>query len=68
MDREQEERLQAFERVLQALKDSQKDTIRKMEELKNAGKVNSATYRQLMGKKMNQANMLHMFSLYGIEE
>lgn len=67
MDEKKEERLLAFERVLQAVKDSQEDTILKMEKLKQEGKVNSATYRQLMGKKMNNTNMLNLFLLHDIE-
>ena len=39
---------------------------KQMEELKAQGKVKSATYRQLMGRKMMYQNMLSLYELYDL--
>ena len=39
---------------------------RQMEGLKNKGKTKSATYRQLMGRKMTYQSMLSMYEVYGL--
>ncbi|MGN0397625.1 MAG: hypothetical protein ACI4EL_06405 [Candidatus Fimimorpha sp.] len=39
-----------------------------MEKLKEENKTKSATYRQLMGNKLNYQNMLSMYKLYGLIE
>ena len=38
----------------------------KMKRLKEQGKEKSATYRQLMGNKMQYQNMLAMYRIYGL--
>ena len=37
-----------------------------MKRLKEQGKEKSATYRQLMGNKMQYQNMLSMYRIYGL--
>ena len=47
-----EECLAAFETMLQAVQENCRTTEAKMKRLKEQGKEKSATYRQLMGNKM----------------
>ena len=61
-----EERLENFERMLQAVQREYADIEEKMERLKAEGKTKSATYRQYMGRKMMYQNMLGMYLLYGV--
>lgn len=63
-----EARLEAFEQMLEAVKESYHQTEQKMKDLKEAGKEKSATYRQLMGNKMQYQNMLSLYRLYGLIE
>lgn len=63
-----EERLENFERMLQAVQREYADIEEKMERLKADGKTKSATYRQYMGRKMMYQNMLGMYRLYGLVE
>ncbi len=58
------ERLEAFEKMLFAVLENYRTTVAKMEQLKAAGKIKSATYRQLMGTKMMYQNMLSLYKLY----
>lgn len=59
-------RLEAFEKMLSAVQQNYQDTLDKMEQLKNQGKVKSVTYRQLMGTKLMYQNMLSLYQVYGI--
>ena len=61
-----EERLVAFETMLQAAQENLQSTEEKMVHLKAQGKEKSATYRQLMGNKMQYQNMLAMYRIYGL--
>ena len=61
-----EERLAAFETMLQAVQEKCRTTEAKMKRLKEQGKEKSATYRQLMGNKMQYQNMLSMYRIYGL--
>lgn len=63
---EQEQRLEAFEKMLQAIQSSYNDAALKMEQLKEQGKEKSATYRQIMGNKLIYKNMLSMYEIYGL--
>ena len=63
-----EEKLENFERMLQAVQREYADIEEKMERLKAEGKTKSATYRQYMGRKMMYQNMLGMYRLYGLVE
>ena len=46
-----EKRLENFEKMLCAVQKEYEDAVAKMEELKAKGRVKSATYHQLMGRK-----------------
>ena len=61
-----EDRLKAFEIMLQAVQENCRTTEKKMKRLKEQGKEKSATYRQLMGNKMQYQNMLAMYRIYGL--
>ena len=38
-----------------------------MEALRQKGRTGSATFRQLMAKKVNLGNILDLFDIYGIQ-
>ena len=63
---EKEARLEAFERMLTALRTEYDSTVAKMGVLKEAGKEKTATYRQLMGRKLELQNMLALYRVYGL--
>ena len=60
------DRLEAFERMLADLQAHLADTQEKMQALKAQGREKSATYRQLMGDKMQIRAMLDLYRLYGL--
>ncbi|MGN0776706.1 MAG: hypothetical protein ACI4MM_08535 [Candidatus Ventricola sp.] len=60
------DRLEAFERMLADLQMRLADTQEKMQALKAQGREKSATYRQLMGDKMQLRAMLDLYRLYGL--
>ena len=60
------ERLEAFEKMLRDIQKSSETEKAMMDELKAQGKEKSATYRQLMGNKMQYQNMLSMYRIYGL--
>lgn len=61
-----EKRLEAYEKMQNAIKKEYTDIVEKMEKLKAEDKTKSATYRQLMGRKMMYQNMLSLYDLYGL--
>ena len=63
-----EERLDAFEKMLLAVQNEYADVQVKMEKMKTKGRTKSATYRQLMGRKMTLQSMLTMYEVYGLME
>ena len=63
---EKEARLEAFERMLTAVRTEYDSTVAKMGVLKEAGKEKAATYRQLMGRKLELQNMLALYRVYGL--
>ena len=63
---EQGRRLEAFETMLSAVEADYASTVSKMVQLKAAGKEKSATYRQLMGNKLQLQNILTMYQIYGL--
>lgn len=63
-----EARLEAFEKMLTAVRENYNQTDNQMKQLKAEGKEKSATYRQLTGSKMQYRNMLSMYSLYGLTD
>lgn len=62
-----QERLDAFERMFQAVQKEYDDTQKKIEELKAKGRVKSVTYQQLLGRKMMYQNMISMYELYNLK-
>ena len=68
MNEEKELRLANFEKMMAAVEKSYDDTVAQMEKLKAAGKVKSATYRQLMGNKLMYQSMLSMYREHGLIE
>ncbi len=66
MERDKEQRLEAFEIMLKAVQNQYADITDKMERLKNQGKVKSVTYHQLMGNRMMYQNMLSLYQIYGL--
>lgn len=65
---EKEFRLEAFERMLAAVQTDYDSTTAKMRGLKEAGKEKTATYRQLMGNKLELQNILSLYRVYGLLE
>lgn len=65
---ENEKRLEAFEKMMKAVRENYENADQKMKKLKAEGREKSATYRQLMGNKMQYQNMLSMYEIYGLLE
>ena len=63
---ENEIRLEAFEKMLKAIQEDYETTEYKMKQLKEGGKEKTATYRQLMGNKLQYQNMLSLYKIYGL--
>ncbi len=63
---ETEKRLEAFEKMLEAIQKNYMATEEKMKSLKAEGKEKTATYRQLMGNKLQLQNMLSQYKIYGL--
>ena len=64
--KEAEMRLLAFETMLEAVQKNYEDMNQKMGRLKKEGKEKTATYRQLMGNKLQYQNMLSLYRIYGL--
>ncbi len=60
------EREEKFEQMLNAVKKDYEATTVKMDKLKSEDKTKTATYRQLMGKKLTLQNILDMYKIYGL--
>lgn len=60
------ERLEAFEEMLRNVQKEYDSIQRQMDDLKEKGKTRSATYRQLMGRKMTYQSMISMYEVYGL--
>ena len=60
------ERLAAFEAVLADVQREYAATVARMEELKESGRVKSATYRQLFARRMTLREMLTLFEVHGL--
>lgn len=61
-----EERLRAFEKMLRDIQARYADTTYKMARLKRQGKEKTATYRQLMGTRLTDRNILAIYRVYGL--
>ena len=64
----QTERLAAFEAMLQSVQEQSRQVEAQMRALKAQGKERSATYRQLMGNRLQLAQVLAMYKAYGLTE
>ena len=62
----EKERLETFEKMLKAVQENYENTDAKMKKLKAEGKEKTATYRQLMGSRMQYQNMLSLYQIYGL--
>ena len=60
------ERLEAFEEMLRNIQKEYDSIQRQMDDLKEKGKTRSATYRQLLGRKMTYQSMISMYEVYGL--
>ena len=63
-----QERLAAFEKMLQNVKYRYADSAIKMEKLNAEGKEKSVTYKQLITDKLTMQKILYMYESYGIEQ
>lgn len=63
-----EKRLEAFEKLLISVKQEYEMADSKMKKLREEGKEKSATYRQLMGNKLQYQNMLSLYKLYDLTD
>ncbi|MCI5953624.1 MAG: hypothetical protein MRZ49_03425 [Lachnospiraceae bacterium] len=61
-----EKRLEAFEKMLDTIQENYIKTDEKMKLLKAEGKEKTATYRQLMGTKLQLQNMISQYKLFGL--
>ena len=64
----QTERLAAFEAMLQSVQEQSQQVEAQMRALKAQGRERSATYRQLMGNRLQLAQVLAMYKAYGLTE
>lgn len=60
------EREEKFEKMLRAVQKEYETVSEKMETLKADGKTKTATYKQMMGRKLTLQNMLSMYEIYGL--
>lgn len=60
------DRLEAFEKMLADVQQRYSAAEERMKQLKSQGREKSATFRQLMGDKLQYQNMLTMYRLYGL--
>lgn len=66
MQRDKEKRLEAFETMHQAVRTEYESIMKKMEMLKADGRNNSATYKELMGRKLMYGNILELYNIYDL--
>lgn len=63
-----DERLEAFEKMLNAILFQYDSTVEKMAKLKAEGKEKTVTYRQLFANKLQLQVMLSYYQTYGLLE
>lgn len=61
-------RLDSFEAMLASVKAQYRDATEKIKKLKAEGKEKTATYRQLLGNKLQLGSMLTMYRVYGLTD
>ena len=62
------ERLEAFEKMLEDIKNQAEYEKEQMEKLKDEGKEKSATYRQFFGHRMFYKQMLEIYRKYNLTD
>ena len=62
------ERLEAFEKMLEDIKNQAEYEKEQMEKLKAEGKEKSATYRQFFGDRMFYKQMLEIYRKYNLTD
>lgn len=60
------DKLAAFEELYEKLAENQTLLSKKLEELRLQGKKNSVRFRELMGCKLTEQNLLSLFQLHGL--
>lgn len=63
-----EKRLEAFEKMLKSIIKDYEATDMKMKQLKSQGKEKTATYRQLMGNKLQYRNIISIYKAYSLSD
>lgn len=61
------ERLAAFENYYESLAAAQPKLAEELETLRAAGKKNSTRFKELLGKKMMESNILLTLQIYGVK-
>lgn len=64
----EQERLEAFEKMLAAVRQQYEAAEQKLQLLKAEGKEKTVTFRQLMGDKLMYRQMLSLYAVYGLLE
>ena len=62
------EREEKFERMMQSVLVSYNSVVEKMDKLKQEGKTNTVTYKQLMAEKLKYQNIILLYKVYGLIE
>ena len=63
-----EKRLAAFEKMLRSVREQYDSADERMKQLKAEGKEKTATYRQLMGNKMQLQNIISIYRVYDLTD
>ena len=63
-----EKSLEAFEKMLRSVREQYDSADERMKKLKAEGKEKTATYRQLMGNKMQLQNIISIYKVYDLTE
>lgn len=61
-----EKRLEAFEKMLEAVLSQYTEVVAKMDKLKSEGKEKTATYRQLFANKLQLQMIISYYQTYGL--
>lgn len=62
------EREEKFEKMMKSVLDSYDAAVEKMDKLKQEGKTNTVTYKQLMAEKLKNQNIISLYKIYGLIE
>ena len=68
MKNDQQDRLAAFEAMLEDVERQYRETEARMAGLKAQGRERSATYRQLMGNKLTYRTLLSLYGSHGLRK